>query len=273
MDDPRFLARYLDFLSPERPNVSRIYDYFLGGSANFEADRAAAEELRAIYPDIKYVMWANRAFLRRAVQFVVDEGFEQILDIGSGLPTVGNVHEIAHRRNPAVRVVYVDIDPVAIAYSRQILREVPTCAAIEADARRPEVILAHPEVRRLLDFSKPVAVLLVALLHFVTDDDEAMHIVRVLRDRLPSGGYLVIAHGTDEGAPREPLERGTALYARTTSATRPRSHAAITAYFDGLELVSPGLVYAPLWRPDNPADPFQDQPERSLTLVGVGRKP
>lgn len=273
MDDQNVSARYPDFLSTERPNASRIYDYFLGGFSNFEADRAAAEELRAIYPDIQYVMWANRAFLRRAVQFVVAEGFEQILDIGSGIPTTGNVHEIAHRTNPAARIVYVDIDPVAVAYSRRSLRDVPQAAAIQADARDPEVILAHPEVERLLDFTKPVAVLLVALLHFVIDDAEAARLVRVLRDRLPAGSYLVIAHGADESAPREAIERTGHVYARTSSAARPRSLRTIAGYFEGLELVEPGLVYAPLWRPDNPADPFQDQPERSGILVGVGRKP
>ncbi len=256
----------------DRPSVARMYDYYLGGAHNFAADRRAAQQAVAIYPDLPLIIQTNRAFLRRAVTFLVEQGVEQFLDIGSGIPTAGNVHEIAQGENPAVRVVYVDIDPVAVAHSQALLRDNPLATVVQADARRIEEVLEHPEVRGLLDFGRPVAILLVALLHFVPDDGEAHGIVRALREALPSGSYLALTHASLEQAPeqRAQLER---LYAQATSPLCFRSRAEIARFFEGLESVEPGLVYIPRWRPEGPDDLFADEPERVGGYAGVGRKP
>jgi hypothetical protein len=255
----------------DKPSAARMYDYYLGGSHNFELDRTLAEQAIALWPDLPLIMAANRAFLRRAVNYLVSQGIEQFLDIGSGIPTVGNVHEVAQSADPAARVVYVDIDPIAVAHSTAILQDTPGVAAIQADVRRPDQILTHPEVARLLDFEQPLAVLLVALLHFIPDDEQASNAVRVLREALPAGGYLVISHASYEGMPAQSREHEQ-LYARTPTPMRMRSRAEIEQLFDGLELVDPGLVYIPLWRPEGPNDLFLDQPERCTGFAGVSRK-
>jgi hypothetical protein len=256
----------------DKPSSARMYDYLLGGYHNFAIDRKAAEQLMAINPDAPLIMQANRAFLRRAVKFLVEQGIDQFLDIGSVTPTVGSTHEVAGHLKPTARVVYVDIDPDTVRHSKAILRGNPLTAAIEVDVRRPEQLLSHPEVRRLLDFSKPMAVL-VALLMFVTDDEIANNLVRVLCDAVAPGSYLVISQGTNEGSPPEVVERLEALYARSTQPVKLRSRAEFAAYFHGLELVEPGLVWVPLWHPDSPDDLFLDHPSESRTLGGVGRKP
>jgi hypothetical protein len=249
-----------------------MYDYFLGGFHNFEIDRRAAEAAIAINPDTPLLMRANRAFLRRAVTFLVEQGIDQFLDIGSGIPTVGSVHEVAGALNPATRVVYVDVDPVAVCHSEAILQGNLNAIAIQGDARQPEQILNHPEARRLLDFNKPMAVLLVALLHFIPDDADIDRLMGMLRDGVVPGSYLAISHGTYEGVAPELIEQGARLYARTTNPLTPRSRAQVQALFAGFDLVDPGLVYVPLWRPDGTAEPFFDDPVRSIIFAGVGRK-
>jgi len=255
-----------------RPSVARMYDYYLGGHHNFASDRAAAEAAIAIFPGFPLVMQANRAFLRRAVQFLVGQGIEQFVDIGSGIPTVGNVHQIAQQANPDARVVYVDVDPVAVAHSAAMLVDNPRATIIEADARQPELILANPAVRSLLDFGKPVALILAFVLHFLVDDDEAVHVVRVLREALPLGSYMLISHGTTERVSVEMNTQMIRLYAGTSHPVRVRSKAQIAAYFAGLEMVEPGLVYVPTWRPEEPDDLLLDNPEGSIGLAGIGRK-
>ncbi|MDQ3699562.1 MAG: SAM-dependent methyltransferase [Chloroflexota bacterium] len=255
-----------------RPSVARMYDYYLGGGHNFAVDRQAGDQAMTIYPDFPLVMQVNRAFLRRAVSYLVEQGIDQFLDIGSGIPTVGNVHEVAQRANPAARIVYVDIDQVAVAHSRALLRGNSLATVVQADARRPQEVLGHPDVRRLLDSGRPMAIMVVALLHFVPDDGEAHGLVRALRDAMPSGSYLALTHATKEHAPataREQLER---LYAGASSPLRFRSGVEIATFFEGLELVDPGLVSAPLWRSEGRNDLFFDQPERAIQYVGVGRK-
>lgn len=259
-------------LPDDRPSAARIYDYLLGGHHNFAVDRQAGDYLSEINPDAPLVMWANRAFLRRAVNFLLAQGIDQFLDIGSGIPTVGNVHEIAQRTAPAARIVYVDNDPIAVRQSLAILGDQATVTALRADARQPEAILAHPTVQGLLDFRRPVALLLVALLHFVPDDDAANRIVRILCAALAPGSFLVLSHGTYEGVPDEIVERGERLYAGTANPFKVRTRAHISAFFEGLDLVPPGLVYTPLWRPEGPHDPFLDQPARSGVFAAVGRK-
>lgn len=259
-----------DILS--RPSPSRMYDYFLGGSNNFPVDRQTAERALAIYPDVALVARANRGFLRRAVRFLLASGIYQFLDIGSGIPTAGNVHEIVHEHDPAAHVVYVDSDPVAVEYSRAVLEGVASASVIQADARRPNDILTHPDVQRLLNFREPVAVLLVALLHFIPDDTQAYSVVHTLRDALPSGSYVVVSHITFDGAAREPIAQVERLYSGTTNSAKARSRAQMGAFFERLELEEPGLVYAPLWHPESPRDLFLEQPARSVNLVAVGRK-
>jgi len=258
----------------DRPNPARIYDYALGGDANFTADRAAFDALRAIYPDTALAARANRAFLRRAVIFLAQAGIDQFLDIGAGLPTVGNVHTLAQTMNPEARVVYVDNDPVAVRYSRQLLDrdKVPHTAAIEADLRDPAAILAHPRARRLLDLSRPVALILAAVLHFIPDDDAALGAVRDLTAALPAGSYMVISHGTYDGASSETLAQLARLYAATTHPLGLRSRTQLAPFFDGFEVIAPGIVFTSAWHPDGSPSPFTAEPERAAVLAGVGRK-
>ena len=185
----------------ERPSQARIYDYLLGGSLNFAADREAARQLIAMVPDVPLVAQANRAFLRRGVDFLARAGVRQFLDIGSGIPTRGNVHEIARQVAPDARVVYVDIDPVAVTHSRQILAGDDRTTAIQEDARHPEHILDHPDVHRLLDLTRPVAVLLVSVLHFIADSDDPAGILARLRKAVAPGSYLVLSHVTSASRP------------------------------------------------------------------------
>ena len=269
MSTPPWMA---DDAAPDRPNAARMYDYLLGGYHNFAIDRSTAEQIVAINPDAPLVMQTYRAFLRRAVKFLVAQGIDQFLDLGSVTPTVGSTHEVAQQLNPAARVVYVDIDPDTVRHSAAILQGDPNTIAIQADIRRPEQLLTHPSVTPLLDFSKLVAVVLT-LLHYVTEDAHAHRLVRVLRDAAAPGSYIAISHGTYENASREVVERLEAIFAGSTTPVKLRSRAQIEAFFEGLELVEPGLVDAPLWRPEGPDDLFLDRPERSATFVGVGRKP
>jgi SAM-dependent methyltransferase len=234
----------------DQPSQARIYDYLLGGSLNFAADRRAARDLIAMVPDVPLVAQANRAFLRRAVRFLVSAGVRQFLDIGSGVPTQGNVHEIARRSAPESRVVYVDIDPVAVAHSRQILGGDDRATAIQEDARRPEHILNHPDVRGLLDLARPVAVLLVSVVHFIPDADDPAGIVGKLWDAVAPGSYLALSHVTSDGRPHFPAGRPGG--ARSDTFAKPRSRAEVERLFAGLDLVDPGLVPVEQWRADPP---------------------
>ncbi len=254
----------------DKPNAARMYDYMLGGYHNLEVDRALSDKMIAVYPDVTLAARANRAFLRRAVSFVCDQGIDQFLDLGSGIPTVGNVHEIAQAANPAARVVYVDIDPVAVAHSEAILKGNPNAAAIQFDVREPQGILNHVRVKDLIDFSRPVGLLMVAILHYILSNEEALSIVGAFRDVMVPRSYLTIAQGTDEHNPpgNQELQR---LFGRANT-TRVRSRSEILAFFEGFELVEPGLVYVPRWRPEGPGDALLSRPEQSLTLGGVGHR-
>jgi SAM-dependent methyltransferase len=257
----------------ERPSAARIYDYLLGGYHNFEIDREVAKKFVEILPRAPLIMRANRVFVRRVVRFLVGQGIDQFLDVGSGIPTVGNVHEIAQEIDPSARVVYVDVDPVAVRHSEEILRGNANTAVIQADARETQAILNHPEVSRLLDFGTPTAVLITSVLLFLTDDDEAYRVVRTLRDALAPGSYLAISHATTEGSSQEEVEDSAKLYAAAGSPIKLRSRAQIERFFDGFDLVEPGLVYLPLWRPEDPDDLYSDHPQQAGNLGAVGRKP
>ncbi|HVB44821.1 MAG TPA: SAM-dependent methyltransferase [Streptosporangiaceae bacterium] len=255
----------------KRANVARVYDYWLGGTHNFLADQDLGRSIAAIEPKVQAVARANRAFLGRAVRFLTASGISQFLDIGSGIPTQGNVHEIAQQANPDARVAYVDVDPVAIAHSKVILAGNQNAAVVDADLREPEKILADPTVRRLIDFSQPVGLLLLAVLHFISGADDPWNLVAALRDALAPGSYLVICHATDEGKP-EVAHAAETVYNRSVAThVHVRSREQIQRLFDGLEIEEPGLVYLPLWRPDSPDDVPSD-PTGFAGLVGVARK-
>ena len=267
MEQSRALPTEVDL---SRPSAARVYDYFLGGAHNFEIDRQLAEQIAAMTPNLADTMRAGRAFLRRAVAELTRLGVDQYLDIGSGIPTVGNVHEEAQGINPEARIVYVDIDPVAVAHSRSILEGNPRTAVIQADVRDPEHILAGARETGLLDFDRPIGVLLAGVVHFVPDSDDPDRLMARLRDAMPPGSYLVISHSTYEDQPQEMLD-AQKLSARTATEITLRSKAQVSAYFGDFELLDPGVVHMPLWRPDSPDD-VDDHPERFGAFGGVGRK-
>jgi hypothetical protein len=249
-----------------------MYDYHLGGFHNVAIDRQAAQAAAAGYPDLPMIMRLNRYFLRRAVRYLVEQGIEQFLDLGSGIPTAGNVHEVAQTSQPASRVVYVDNDPVAVALSEAILGNTPNVGVLLGDIRSPEQVLADPVVARLLDLNRPLAILLVFVLHFVDDDAMASRLVQMLRDAMAPGSYLVISHGTPDPMASRVVTEQTALSRQASHTLHLRSRQQIASYLDGLTLVEPGVVYLPLWRPEGPDDPWLDQPERSASYGGIGRK-
>lgn len=254
------------------PNPARIYDYFLGGYHNVEIDRKAAEQLIAAAPDIVLSSRINRLFLRRAVIRLSKQGVDQFLDIGSGIPTVGNVHDVAQQINPATRVVYVDIDPIAVAHSRSILHGNPNATAVQADFRQVADILHNPDIRRMIDFDRPVCVLLVALLHFLPNDAEVQRSLRTLYETVPSGSYVVISHGMIDSQESERIEQVTQIYQQSTSPLKLRTRTQIEALFTNFELIEPGLVSPPSWHPDSERELGLDSLERAGMLAGVGRK-
>jgi len=252
-----------------RPNVARIYDFLLGGKDNYEADRQAAGRLLDAVPDAAIAAWDNREFLGRAVRFLAEEeGIKQFLDIGTGLPTRGNVHTVSHEFAPDARVVYVDYDPVVISHAQALLCTTPEVSAIEGDLRAPENILANPALRAQINFSEPVAILLIAILHFIEDSDDPYRIVSTLKDSMPKGSYLVISHVTADHVAPGVAQEVRDLYGLTNSAATPRGSADIARFFEGLEIVPPGLVNVAFWRPGWMAA----NPGRTIFLGGAGRK-
>lgn len=260
------------------PSVSRIYDYYLGGSHNFEVDRQAARRAMEFLPGLPKIMQANRAFMRRAVRYAVAQGVTQFLDIGSGIPTFGNVHEIAQAASPEARVVYVDHDPVAVAHSRAVLVGDDRTGIVAADLRKPRDVLAAPEVSQLLDLDRPVALLLVAVLHFLEDADDPYAAVAELREALAPGSLLVLTHASYEGIPISQEVAGgmVGVYRDIRNPLVMRSGEQITRFFDGFELVDPGVVSMPLWQPEGTEDPEDNEaPEDPYAFSGfggVGRK-
>jgi hypothetical protein len=256
-----------------RANVARVYDYLLGGNSNFSADQDLARAISAVEPGLPQMARANRAFLRRAVRAAADAGVTQFLDIGSGLPTQGNVHEVARECDPAARVVYVDADPVVVAHGQALVGTSDQTAVIAGDLRDPAAILAHEATRGLLDLQRPVALLLIAVLHFVADADEPWQQVATLRDALAPGSWIVISHGTTEGK-AEVARAMQKIYNRSAALSgHIRAQGGILRFFDGFALLDPGLVRAPEWRPDLALEPIGDPARLWHALVGAGRKP
>jgi hypothetical protein len=255
----------------KQANVARVYDYWLGGTHNYLADQDVARAIAAVEPTAPLIGRANRAFIGRAVRYLAANGVRQFLDIGSGIPTQGNVHEVAQHADPAARVAYVDIDPVAVAHSQALLNGNQNAAIIQADLREPEQILGHPDTRRLIDPGQPTGLLLVSILHFIADDEDPWRIVATLRDALAPGSYLVISHGTNEDQPSLASAVEKVYNRGVATALHLRSHQDIRRFFDGFAVVDPGLVYIPQWRPD-PGDDLPGNPSRYGNLVGAGRE-
>jgi S-adenosyl methyltransferase len=252
----------------DRPSSARIYDALLGGSHNFAADRAAAQKLLEAIPYAGDLARRNRTFLRRAVDHMLAAGVRQFLDVGSGIPTAGNVHEVTGRTAPEARVVYVDIDPVAVAHSRDILAENPVATAVQADARFPDALLAHPVVTEMIDFTRPIGLLMVSMLHFLPDEDAYVAVER-LRAVLAPGSYIAISHGVVETPADASADQVASIYRRTdVSVATGRTRAEILRFFGSAELVPPGLVWLHEW-PAPPAD--GEGPENMAVLAGVGR--
>jgi hypothetical protein len=255
------------------PNVARIYDYLLGGKDNFAADRAAAAQLLAVIPDVAAIAADNRAFLGRAVRYFTSQGIRQFLDLGSGLPTSSNVHEAAMRSAPDTRVVYVDYDPVVALHGQALLASVGDVAALHADLTDPPSILEHPDLLRVLDLSQPVALICASSLHFVSDEADPWGIVAQYRDRLSSGSYLAITHAPSRVPgedPEDDEDNAAKLFRQTSAPLHMRTLAEIQRFFDGFELVAPGVVFMQEWRPD----PGTHAAGRLRSFrAGVGRKP
>jgi hypothetical protein len=249
----------------EKASPARMYDALLGGSHNFEVDRRFAAEAVALVPDIATVALHNRAFLRRAVRFLLDAGIRQFVDIGAGIPTAANTHELA----PQAKVAYVDIDPVAVAHAEAILGDQPHAIALRGDLREPEALLAEPRLREFIDFEQPVGVLLIAVLHLLTDGDRPHAAVAALRKHVVAGSFLAVSHLSSAHRPEAAatLAEHSAQRSRIPITFRPRAE--IEAFFDGFTLVDPGLVEIPAWHPDPDDPPTAD---RSLGLAGVGRR-
>ena len=259
-----------------RPSAARMYDYYLGGFHNFEVDRQAADQLLKIYPQVRDSAVANRAFMRRAVRFMVSQGIDQFLDLGSGIPTAGNVHEIAQAVNPDARVVYVDIDPVAVAHGQAILEDNENATVIQADARNVESIINHPDAQRLLDFTKPIGILAIAFLHFI-EDEGVQKILSAMHSLAVSGSYLAITHSSDgeEFGPeaQRVIRMVQEIYAKSQNPLFFRKLSAIEAMFNGWRLVEPGLVTLPLWRPDDEESLEEEVQRASGWYGGVAVKP
>lgn len=259
-EDLSWLPNKLDV---KRPNAARIYDYLLGGAHNLETDREFAKKLMESTPEAPNVARLNRQFLRRSVRFLAEAGVRQFLDLGSGIPTAGNVHDIAQAVDPECRVVYVDHEWVAVKHAELLLAKADNVAVAQEDLRQSVRVLDAASA--LLDFEEPIAVLLYAVLHFVPDSDDPWQIVAAYRDATTPGSYLAISHVTDRVVEAE------RLYRQSTTALTMRDRATVTGFFDGYDLLEPGVVYLPEWRPDDPSD-VPEQPELADLYAAVGRK-
>ncbi|MEU0156978.1 SAM-dependent methyltransferase [Micromonospora fulviviridis] len=251
------------------PNAARMYDYALGGYHNFAIDRDMVKRAETGTPGARRVAHANRAFLGRAVRWLVVSGIRQFLDLGSGIPTLGNVHEVAQKAAPDARVVYVDVDPVAVQHSAMLLAGNPLADVIQADVRRPADVLASRAVADLLDFTKPVAVLMIAVLHFVSDADDPAGIVAQFTNALVPGSFVAISHGTRPPERLEDVRTIRQLYKRTPTPLHLRDRREVAKLVAGLQVVEPGVVPVSDWHPDpdEVADVIRDE-----LLVVLARK-
>ncbi|MDT0454162.1 SAM-dependent methyltransferase [Streptomyces sp. DSM 41527] len=271
-----FAAEEID---TSRPHPARMYDYYLGGWDNYEVDRVAAERVIEVHPQVRLSARANRAFMRRAVRDLVAGGIRQIIDIGTGIPTSPNTHEVARETAPDTRVVYVDNDPIVATHAGARLTNAERTGFVLGDVRDPKALLDHPTVRELIDFDRPVALLLVAVLHFIRDDEDPAGLIATLAEALPVGSHLVLSHAT--GEPYEAYEAGRTneqardgvvnVYKSATASLNLRSKTEIAPLFGPFALLEPGVVRVPLWRPDGPV-PGAQELNNTIFYAGVGRK-
>ena len=257
----------------ENRGPGRMYEYWLGGDRHSEHDRQISEQMSAVHSEVEKVGQAHMAFVRRLVAFFRAQGIDQLVQIGYSIPVVGDMQAIVQESDGAMQVLFVDADPAEIPHSQARLEEYPNATTIHADLHQLDQVLSYPEVREVIDVTRPLALIFSAVLPYLTDDDEARRVVRSLRDALPGGSYLGMTHLTYENVPRELITQIEAIYAASFQPIHARERAELEPFFDGLELVPPGLVALPLWRPDADDNIFLDRPERSLGLGGVGYKP
>lgn len=257
-----------------QPHTARMYDYYLGGKTNFAADREAAERVIELMPGVVESSRANRAFLGRAVRHAAGEGVRQFLDIGTGIPAEGNTHEVAQAVLPEARVAYVDNDPIVLAHARALMAPAGRgrTTFTHGDLREPEKILAAPDVRDVIDFGEPVCVTLVGILHFIGPEDDPEHVVGTLRHALAPGSFLAVTHGTGDFVTDDIGAAMVEVYRRAVKNVTGRTHDAIMEFFKGFEMVEPGLVRLPLWRPDGP-EPTPEELAPILQYGGMGRLP
>ncbi|MEU8342048.1 SAM-dependent methyltransferase [Spirillospora sp. NPDC048832] len=260
------------------PSPARMYDYILGGSANFTVDREAVEKVRAHMPDLEDAAWANRGFLQRSVRWLAQQGVRQFIDIGAGLPTGNNTHDAVQKVAPDARVLYVDNDPLVEIHAKSLLEGVPGTAFITADFRDPEGLLAHEETNALIDLAEPVALLLVTVTHFVPDEDDPWGVVRRYVDRLAPGSYVALSSISSDRQVSEELDQVTAVYARSSSGgAYPRPRAEIERFFAGLEIVPPyegapaEVCHLGVWGAEDPDE--ADSDGSRLGYCAVARKP
>jgi hypothetical protein len=255
---------------PDIPSSARIYDYLLGGKDNYPADRDTARKLEEYIPSIRAAAQWNRAFVGRVVRFLVGQaGITQLVDVGSGLPTLRNVHEVAIEVSPSARVVYIDHDPIVLAHARDMLHNVGNATVIAQDMQDTDAILADPGLRALIDFGKPVGIMIVSMLHFVPDEDDPAGIIRRLIAPFPDGSYVAMTHATADGSRR--VSDAASIYDRATTRVHIRTREQIADMLAGLALVEPGVVWTPLWRPD-PDDEIPADPSDSFYYAIVAAK-
>jgi hypothetical protein len=265
-------------VDPRIPTPARMYDYFLGGTNNFEVDRQLAERIKAIVPEINDGARANRAFHQRAAAWLAAElGLDQFIDIGAGLPTQGNTHELVRASVPGARVVYVDNDPMVLAHSRALLEGVDGVRAIMADMRAPDSVLSHPDLTRLIDLSRPVGLLMTGVLYFVADESDPWDLVRRYVEAIAPDSYVALSHLTSDGKPPRAVETGEEVYARATENLHFRTREQFERFFDGLELVppypgaEPAVTYVGIWGAEDPA--AADTDDSRWLYCGVARRP
>ncbi len=257
---------------PVQPHISRVYDYLLGGKDNYAVDRAIGDRIIATVPTIQIGVRAQRDVLGRVVRYLVSEvGLRQLIDIGSGLPTAENVHQLAQRIDPACRVVYVDNDPIVLAHARAILADDFATIAVAGDLREPHEILSNSEICAHLDWDRPIGLLLCGILHHLLDSEKPAELARELFDALPSGSYVFIHHLLESGDPAT-AEIQSVMQAGMDRG-QFRTMAEIAGFFGDLELVEPGLVLVPDWRPDPETPQVSDHPVLGMACAGVARKP
>jgi len=264
-------------VDPAIPSPARLYDYYLGGRHNFPADRAAAKRIIAALPDLPDAAWANRSFHQRAARWLAEQGIAQFIDIGSGLPTVGNTHEVVQAVIPDARVVYVDVDPMVALISAELLKDSKTATIITADLRDPAAVLGHPDLRTLINPGEPTGLLMTAVMHFVASSSDPWGLVTQYLDALAPGSYLVLSHVTADRLPPSGVQEGVDVYAKATESIYVRPRDEVARFFEHLELVAPypgatpGVCYVGEWGAEVPA--AADSDGSRMLYCGVGRRP